>query len=269
MDVKSAQKNLGSQHFQMGQPQKKENTHRASKTPPGQAWGGGGEKLSFGKKLEPRHLLQPSLDPPKTKHGLKIYIYIYSKKLLWLCGWGACMNAHSFFPLLQNCFLPRNQVNPSLQILSCTLKKKKRLTMRNTLASIVAAAPGRNPQLPNTHKSHGCLELSQELLQFYFRSFPTSFSFSFSFLLLNPVFHQRQKSSPVALLLRRCPLVFFSHTHRQNKQASKQPPPTTPTTLLTPQQHPLTWVSPKSHTKLLKSRKLQKNLRLCTRACCN
>jgi hypothetical protein len=50
---------------------KKENTHSASKTPPGQAWGGGGDKLSFGKKLEPRHLLQPSLDPPKTKHGLK------------------------------------------------------------------------------------------------------------------------------------------------------------------------------------------------------
>jgi hypothetical protein len=141
------------------------------------------------------------------------------------------MNAQSFFSLLQNCFLPRNQVNPSLQILSCALEKKRRLTMRNTLASIVAAAPGRNPQLPNTHKSHGCLELCQELLQFYFRSFPTCFSFSFSFLLLNPVFHQRKNSSPVVLLLRRCPLVFFSHTHRENKQASKQasnrrqPPP--------------------------------------------
>lgn len=145
--------------------------------------------------------------------------------------------------------------------------------MRNTLASIVAAAPGRNPQLPNTHKSHGCLELCQELLQFYFRSFHTCFSFSFSFLLLNPVFHQRQNSSPVVLLLRRCPLVFFSHTHRENKQASKQPPPTTPTTLLTPQQPPLTWVSPKFHTKLLKSHNkshtLQKKPRLCTRACCN
>jgi hypothetical protein len=132
-----------------------------------------------------------------------------------------------FFSLLQNCFLPRNQVNPSLQILSCALEKKKTLTMRNTLASIVAAAPGRNPQLPNTHKSHGCLELSQELLQFYFRSFPTCFSFSFSFLVLNPVFHQRQNSSPAVVVLRRCPLVFFSHTHRQNKQASnrRQPPP--------------------------------------------
>ncbi len=185
------------------------------------------------------------------------------------------MNAQSFFSLLQNCFLPRNQVNPSLQILSCALEKKRRLTMRNTLASIVAAAPGRNPQLPNTHKSHGCLELCQELLQFYFRSFPTCFSFSFSFLLLNPVFHQRQNSSPVVLLLRRCPLFFFSHTHRErtSKQASKQPPPTTPTTLLTPQQPPLTWVSPKFHTKLLKSHNkshtLQKKPRLCTRACCN
>jgi hypothetical protein len=133
-----------------------------------------------------------------------------------------------FFSLLQNCFLPRNQVNPSLQILSCALEKKKTLTMRNTLASIVAAAPGRNPRLPNTHKSHGCLELSQELLQFYFRSFPTCSSLSFSFLLFNPVFHRRQNNSPVVLLLlRRCPLVFFSHTHRQNKQASnrRQPPP--------------------------------------------
>jgi hypothetical protein len=95
--------------------------------------------------------------------------------------------------------------------------------MRNTLASIVAAAPGRNPQLPNTHKSHGCLELSQELVQFYFRYFPTCFSFSFSFLLLNPVFHQRKNSSPVVVVvLRRCSLVFFSHTHRESKRASKQ-----------------------------------------------
>ncbi len=184
------------------------------------------------------------------------------------------MNAHSFFSLLQNCFLPRNQVNPSLQILSCALEKKRRLTMRNTLASIVAAAPGRNPQLPNTHKSHGCLELCQELLQFYFRSFHTcfSFSFSFSFLLLNPVFHQRQNSSPVVLLLRRCPLVFFSHTHRENKQASKQATAANHPHH-TPQQPPLTWVSPKFHTKLLKSHNkshtLQKKPRLCTRACCN
>jgi hypothetical protein len=102
MDVKSAQKNLGNQHFQMGQPQKKgkkkkENTHRASKTPPGQAWGGGGEKLSFGKKLEPRHLLQPSLDPPKIKQGLKTDIRILKEALV--VGWVGCMHecAHSFF----------------------------------------------------------------------------------------------------------------------------------------------------------------------------
>jgi hypothetical protein len=99
MDVKSAQKNLGNQHFQMGQPQKKrkkkESTHRASKTPPGQAWGGGGEKLSFGKKLEPRHLLQPSLDPPKTKHGLKTYIGILKEALV--VGWVGCMHECTLF----------------------------------------------------------------------------------------------------------------------------------------------------------------------------
>jgi hypothetical protein len=75
-------------------PQKKENekesTHRASKTPPGQAWGGGGEELSFGKKLEPRHLLQPSLDPPKTKNGLKTYIRILKEALV--IGWVGCMH---------------------------------------------------------------------------------------------------------------------------------------------------------------------------------
>jgi hypothetical protein len=148
--------------------------------------------------------------------------------------------------------------------------------MRNTLASIVAAAPGRNPQLPNTHKSHGCLELSQELLQFYVRSFDTcfsfSFSFSFSFLLLNPVFHQRKNRSPVVLLLRRCPLVFFSHTHRENKQASNRRQPPSPHSSLLSNPHLLGFLpnsTQNSSNPTTKSRTLQKKLRLCTRACCN
>ncbi len=259
MDVKSAQKNLGNQHFQMGQPQKKrkkkESTHRASKTPPGQAWGGGGEKLSFGKKLEPRHLLQPSLDPPKTKHGLKTYIGILKEALV--VGWVGCMHECTLFFFASSKLFSSTKsskpITPNPEL--CTWEEEKTYNAKHVGEHSRSSSGPKPPaaQHPQKPRLLGTVPRATAVLCSFLRHL---FLLLLLLLLLlpsiKPSIPSKKKQIPCCSSSSSLsPCLLQPYTQRE--QASKQPPPTTLTTLLTPQQPPLTWVSPKFHTKLLKS----------------
>ncbi len=132
------------------------------------------------------------------------------------------MNAHSFFSLLQNCFLPRNQVNPSLQILSCATWEEENTYNAKHVGEHSRSSSGPKPpaaQHPQKPRLLGTVPRASAVL---FPLLPHLFLLLLLLPSIKPSIPSKEKQLPCCCCCSSSLFPCLLQPYTQREQASKQ-----------------------------------------------